>query len=159
MTLSKNAQKLAQIGLVLLYTSLAQIASASIHDLSWISGHWTGTYKGLSIEAQYSSSNGNLILGSTKMVNPQEKVAFYEFEEIAQDGNNMILRALPFGKPGADFPMKEQSRNRVVFENLNHDFPTRIIYELKSDGMLLARIEGKLNGQPHFEEFMFLKEK
>ena len=36
-------------------------------------------------------------------------------------------------------------RQTVIFENLEHDFPQRIIYRREGD-RLIARIEGEVNG-------------
>jgi hypothetical protein len=41
------------------------------------------------------------------------------------------------------FAAKEASGTRVVFENPDHDFPQRIIYERNGD-VLNARIEGRM---------------
>ena len=43
--------------------------------------------------------------------------------------------------------MVRQSEDKVVFENLKHDFPQRIIYRLKAGGNFAASIGGKVNGK------------
>ena len=43
----------------------------------------------------------------------------------------------------------------AVFENPAHDFPTRIAYRITADGGLLARVEGRVNGQPRVLEFPY----
>ena len=45
---------------------------------------------------------------------------------------------------------------RVVFENLSHDFPQRIIYSRKGK-QLCARIEGTLQGKEEGEEWCWDK--
>jgi len=42
--------------------------------------------------------------------------------------------------------------NSVVFENPEHDFPQRILYRLDG-GMLHARIEGVVDGEPLSSEW------
>lgn len=149
--------KLTCLTLVTLIVSAANAATVSIQDLGWLSGYWTGTYQGQNMEAHYSNPDGNMILGMTKILNAQGGVEFFEFEQLEQTNSDLILRPMPFGKVGAEFPVKELKKCRVVFENPSHDFPTRIIYELKSSGQLLARIEGRQNGQDVSEEFLFTK--
>ena len=39
------------------------------------------------------------------------------------------------------FTLKENSNGKLVFENLEHDFPKRIIYHRQKDGSLQTRIE------------------
>jgi hypothetical protein len=134
------------------------LAANRIQDLDWMTGHWTGTYNGLPMEAHYSNSAGGMILGMTKIANG-EKSEFFEFEQVAQEGDSLILRPMPFAKKGVEFPLKELNGTRAVFENPTHEFPTRIIYELKATGELLARIEGMQNGQPAEDSFVFTKAK
>jgi len=39
------------------------------------------------------------------------------------------------------FTLKTKHRNKFVFENLEHDYPNRIIYELEADSLLNIRLE------------------
>ena len=157
MTSFKTATKLFCLTMATLIVSAANATSASIQDLGWMTGRWTGTYQSQKMEAQYSTPDGNMILGMTKIMNSHGSVEFFEFEQFEQTGSDLILRPMPFGKAGVEFSVKELTKDRVVFENPSHDFPTRIIYEFKSNGQLLARIEGQQNGQDISEEFLFSK--
>ena len=51
------------------------------------------------------------------------------------------------------------SANKVIFENKEHDFPQRIIYRLDSDGDLLGRIEGILDGMDRAADFPMTRTK
>jgi hypothetical protein len=44
---------------------------------------------------------------------------------------------------------------QAVFENINHDYPQRIIYKKMLDDSLFARIEGTVDGVDNFEEFRY----
>jgi hypothetical protein len=44
-----------------------------------------------------------------------------------------------------------------VFENLNHDFPQRIIYWREGESTLHARIEGSIKGKERKEEWHWRK--
>lgn len=57
---------------------------------------------------------------------------------------------------GACYPsaFKEAGDKRVVFENLAHDFPQRIVY-WKDGDLLAARIEATVRGQKRSEEWRF----
>jgi hypothetical protein len=152
--------KLAQTTMLALtlLTGLAipEAKAAKIQDLAWLTGHWTGTYQGLPMEAHYGDSSGGMILGMTKIAS-SAKAEFFEFEKIAEEGQSLVLRPFPFGKGGVPFSLKEMTASTVVFENPSHDFPTRIIYQLTPNGGLVARIEGMQNGQPASDEFVFKK--
>ncbi len=55
------------------------------------------------------------------------------------------------------FKEKELSERKVVFENLNHDFPQRIAYEQTSDSTLYAYIEGMKDGNVVRSDFKFTR--
>ncbi|HEY8272874.1 MAG TPA: DUF6265 family protein [Pseudobdellovibrionaceae bacterium] len=129
---------------------------AKVSDLDWLAGKWVGDFQGLPMEAYYTTASGGIILGQTKISNGNT-AEFFEFEKIEQANDSLVLQPMPFGKPGVTFDLKEMGANRVVFENPQHDFPTRIIYELKSKGQLLGRIEGIQNGQSVVQDFLFSK--
>jgi hypothetical protein len=130
-------------------------ALPQIQDLNWMTGHWVGTYNGLPMETFYSNGSGHMILGMTKIADGS-RTDFFEFEQIDtnQDGS-LTLRPFPFAKIGVEFPLKELAGERVVFENPQHDFPARIIYEIDDKRELIARIEGTLNGHPASDQFVF----
>jgi len=57
------------------------------------------------------------------------------------------------------FALKESKNNKFVFENKEHDFPQRIIYELIDPTHFNARVEGKMNGKEMVEEYKMEKMK
>lgn len=133
-------------------------SSGSIQELNWMAGQWRGDYHGAVMDAFYSEPAGQMILGQTK-ISSGDQVEFFEFEKIVQVNDTIELTPMPFGQIDVTFGLKEITKNRVVFENPQHDFPTRIIYELKESGDLFARIEGMQNGSPASEDFLFSKVK
>jgi hypothetical protein len=64
--------------------------------------------------------------------------------------------AVPNGQNIALFALIEYSPKKFVFENKEHDFPQRIIYEFHKDGKLTAAIEGDVNGKLKRKEFSFI---
>ncbi|MEP7168596.1 MAG: DUF6265 family protein [Bacteroidota bacterium] len=57
------------------------------------------------------------------------------------------------------FPLKEitDDGKKFVFENMEHDFPQRIIYHFKNKSMLDARVEGTVDGKEKSSGFHFVK--
>ncbi len=53
------------------------------------------------------------------------------------------------------FKLIESSQDRVVFENKNHDFPQKITYQFISDDVMLATIEGIMNGKTEKMDFKY----
>ncbi|HUP96383.1 MAG TPA: DUF6265 family protein, partial [Usitatibacter sp.] len=62
--------------------------------------------------------------------------------------------ASPGGRAPVEFKLAELGDKRVVFENLAHDFPQRIIYWMEGP-KLAARVEGNVKGQARSEEWRF----
>ncbi len=74
---------------------------------------------------------------------------FIEELAILKIGGRWLYRAKINNQNDSDwvnFVMISDQNNKAVFENKQHDFPQRIIYEFKSDDSLHASIEGEENG-------------
>lgn len=116
------------------------VATATIDDLAWMAGHWTGAVSGVEMEEIWLAPRGGVILGVHRDVREGRAISF-EFLRIASLDTGLAYLAQPQGQPPTAFRLAESSANRVVFANPEHDFPQRIIYWLK-DGKLCARVEG-----------------
>ena len=66
----------------------------------------------------------------------------WEFLRIEREGDSLVFRAIPSGQSPAEFPLLSHDNGEYVFENLQHDFPQRVVYPLPSGDELRARIEG-----------------
>jgi hypothetical protein len=55
------------------------------------------------------------------------------------------------------FKLIETSSEKVVFENKNHDFPQKIVYQYTGEDKLTATILGMMNGKPQKIEFKYAK--
>lgn len=64
--------------------------------------------------------------------------------------------ALPTNQNITLFALTNFSDKKFVFENKEHDFPQKIIYEFHTDGMLTATIEGTVNGEIKRREFNYV---
>jgi hypothetical protein len=114
-------------------------AETKLADLSWISGTWTATIDGTTMEEHWTTPAGGLLLGVHRDITP--KRTSFEFLRIAETKDGIAYIAQPGGRPATTFLLAEASENRVVFANPAHDFPKRIIYWLH-EGQLCARVEG-----------------
>ncbi len=102
----------------------------SISDLSWLEGIWRGRIGDQEFEARYSGADGGQILSASKYTK-DGKPAGFEFERFEQRGDTLLLTPVPEGNSSVSFPLAEYDARsrRAVFENLAHDFPTRISYQ------------------------------
>jgi uncharacterized protein DUF6265 len=126
----------------------AQEQKFSVSDLAWMGGCWEAKSKGREINEQWMKPAGQTMLGMGRTV-AQGRTVEYEFMQIREDKDGAIYYiARPSGQSEASFKLIKLQNREAVFENLEHDFPQRVIYRLQSDGSLFARIEGLSRGQP-----------
>lgn len=135
----------------LLVAAFAGAQPASLDPVAFLAGTWAGEEGGLSMEEHWTPPAGGLMLGLHRDV-AKGKAVFFEFLRIEATPKGIVYLASPKGAPATPFPLVESVGNRAVFENREHDFPTRIIYRLTSDGSLHARVEGTKKGRPAFED-------
>jgi Domain of unknown function (DUF6265) len=114
-----------------------------ISALSWLEGLWQGEIGGRQFEARYSSADGGQILSASKYTE-NGKPAGFEFERFEQRGDTLLLTPFPEGKSSVSFPLAEYDAKgrRAVFENLAHDFPTRISYQRVARDRLTILVSG-----------------
>ena len=120
-------------------------ASASVDDLSWISGCWELRNGNRTTTEWWMKPSGGTMIGMSRTVTGDKTTAF-EFLQIRQQSSDLFYVAKPSGQEEASFKLVRRSDREAIFENPQHDFPQRIIYRLQADGSLAARIEGKMNG-------------
>lgn len=121
----------------------ASAAAVSLSDLSFMSGCWKGKLakgEGL-IEERYNPAAGGLMLGTSQVVE-NGRTSFFELIKVEQQGDGVVMTPMPMGKASVGFKLVRFEGRKAVFENLEHDFPKRIVYSLREDGKLLAHIEG-----------------
>lgn len=137
----------------------AQDANAAkpmkIADVAWLTGGWTTTDGGVTIEEHWIAPAGGTMLAVGRTTKG-ERTMFFEFLRIEQRRDSLVYVAQPAGKsPGTDFTATKCEKNKIVFANPEHDFPKSIAYELKDDGTLLAHLEGDEHGKPAREDFHY----
>lgn len=129
-------------------------AGSGIAALAWMSGHWRAVEDGKGSEEVWLAPEGGLMVGASRTLDGGRAV-FFEYMRIVEDEHGIRLLASPAGKAPTPFQLIESGARRAVFENKEHDFPQRILYWIDEPGVLRARVEGLLDGQPQGEDFRF----
>lgn len=130
-------------------------ADHEINDLHWFVGEWHMIQGARVTTEQWTMPRGGMMLGVSQTVVGEKTVAFEYLRIERRPDGTIAYVAKPSGQPEATFPLLSLSPTKATFENLNHDFPQRIIYEKKTDGSLLAAIEGTRNGALKRIEFPY----
>lgn len=136
-------------------TGIAQ-TKASVDDLSWLSGCWEGRQRDAVVEEIWSKPAGQSMLGLGRTVKGDRTVSF-EFMQLREENGTLVFLPQPQGGTRVPFPLKAFSGGKATFENKEHDFPQRVIYERKGPGLLLASIEGTYKGREERDEFQMRK--
>jgi hypothetical protein len=114
--------------------------------LSWLAGCWAAERGEPGSGEQWMAPAGGSMLGMGRTVRGGRTVE-HEFLLIRVDEQGRaVYVARPSGQREASFAAVELGPDAVTFENLQHDFPQRILYRLLPGDRLAARIEGQRNG-------------
>lgn len=136
------------VALCLLHATGSTFAAneASLSQLAWLSGCWSAEGSELGSGEQWMPLAGASLMGIGRTIR-QGKTVAYEFMRITENSDGKLaFFAQPSGKPPASFPVRSMSSTDVVFENLDHEFPQRVIYRLVTPTQLRAGIEGMRDG-------------
>ena len=128
----------------------------SLEDLSWLTGCWEGRQGDAILEEIWSRPGGGSMLGLGRTVK-ENRTASFEFMQFREENGSLVFLPQPQGGTRVSFPLKDSFGGKLTFENKEHDFPQRVIYERKGPGLLLAAIESAYKGKEEREEFQMRK--
>lgn len=126
--------------------------AAALAELAWLAGCWEDSSDRHLRQEQWLQPLGGTMIGMSRTVVSGRTVE-YEFLQIRVDGDKLLYIARPSGQAETTFTAVAVSSTQAVFENLDHDFPQRIIYEPGPADSLLASIEGQRDGRMRRIEF------
>ena len=122
-------------------------------------GKWEDNSQETTFVEQWTANSDESLSGKGYVMSSKDTV-FIEYLSIrevngvltyfAQVSDHNDGQVIPFG-------LKDKKDKRMVFENPDHDFPQRIIYELSTDSTLYVYIEGVENGNFRKRKLSFLK--
>ncbi len=142
---------LGVVGLAPIFPVSGQVRG--IERVAWLQGCWVMTDAGRVVEEYWMAPRGTSMLGMGRTVR-DDKLVDHELVVLREEGDRLAYEAHPSGQATATFLSREVTAARVVFENLQHDFPQRIGYERSGD-RLLAWIEGPRDGKVRRIEFAY----
>jgi hypothetical protein len=119
----------------------------SMNSLSWMAGCWESSDNGRVTTERWAAPTENLMIGTSQTVKNGKSVSF-EFLRVFSGPQGMAYIAKPSSaKEETAFAFLKAGAKEIIFENLKHDFPQRIIYKTDRSDSLFARIEGMQNGK------------
>lgn len=127
-----------------------------IKSLKWMLGTWKSpTEEGILYE-EWNSLNDSTYIGHAYAISPEGDTTFSENAEIGYMNGLLTYSVTVNDAETTDFTLVD-NQGQAVFENVNHDFPQRIIYKKLAKDSLFARIEGTVDGEEQFEEYRYGK--
>jgi hypothetical protein len=132
---------------------LLEPADRDLAGLAWMTGHWAHRQGDLRTEEHWTQPAAGTMLGVSRLMSG-DRTVFFEYLRIEKTPEGVFYFASPKGRdPATPFRLVEQGDRRVVFENLEHDFPQRITYWIDEDGALRATTWGEGEEGPREEYF------
>lgn len=129
--------------------------SPRIEQLGWFAGCWAFERGGERYEEVWLPPAGDGAIGMARTLKGGKTIN-HEFTQLAVGNDGGIAYvANPSGQTRATFPLLKLDGTRAVFENPQHDFPSRVIYAYTAPDRLDARIEGTLKGRPQATDYPF----
>jgi hypothetical protein len=123
-------------------------AGAGLEAVAFMTGCWRGAFgNGSVIEESYGAADSDVMLGTTRYLR-DGRTRGWEFSRIHADSAGVFLTPYPDGRRSEHaFRLVRAEPGHAVFENLEHDFPKRIIYRRPAADSLVARIEDDARGR------------
>ena len=137
-----------------LIAALLQAAPPAVDDLGWMAGYWLSCGPQGETAETWTDPRGGQMVGHSVTLTPRGRTDF-EMLRIAPVDGVAAYHAQPRGRTATVFKAVEADGDHVVFQNLENDFPQRIIYRRQGADVMTARIEGPINGQEQSLEWRF----
>lgn len=139
---------------ILVFAALAaggyvQDKKPGVADLGWMAGCWelNVPQREMIVSEQWMKPAGGSMIGMGRTVVDGKTVSYEYLRIVEVDGDLNYIAKPSQNKEETAFKLARNTAVEVVFENLRHDFPQRIIYRKGEADSLFARIEGMRNGE------------
>lgn len=126
----------------------------------WFLGEWGNTSKEGELTERWIKENDSVYHGESYFVVGSRDTVFSEHVRL-EDANGKLAYIVTV--PGQNneqpvrFEMTSSNESQVIFENPQHDFPNKIIYNKVGNDSLVAEISGIKKGKPASEKFRMKK--
>ena len=133
--------------------------SQTFNDLIWLLGSWRMEQDGVEFAEIWTKNDSTNFSGKGIGVSGSDTIFYEEIQLQFKEGEicyNVKSRGQNDNET-VSFKLVNHGINTFVFENINHDFPSLIIYKRKDESHMEAWIEGRQNGVIKSESFEFIR--
>lgn len=126
-------------------------------DLSWLEGTWEADAWGGKLTATYAEGRDGGVIGHSSLRHGADE-SYYEFEVFVVEDGEASVTPYPGGKKAERFALASAGAERAVFEHPEKDYPTRITYERRGEGLVIT-LEDPHGTSGKTETFEFVRKK
>ena len=133
--------------------------TSDLQKLKWLTGRWENEMGGIKTVEIWQQKPGNSFLVKGFMLENADTIFSEQITVAAKRGNIYYTVSIPDqnnGKPIA-FKLTENTKNKAVFENPEHDFPQKISYWQTAADTVQISIEGVVKGKRKQEKYYLVK--
>ncbi|MCG3166963.1 MAG: hypothetical protein POELPBGB_02746 [Bacteroidia bacterium] len=124
------------------------------NKFTWLEGKWAQTNGEANFHEEWQRVNENILAGKGFVLSEGDTL-FSEKLTLESNAEKTVYRVEMTTGRIAEFKLTEESDSKLVFEMPENDFPSKIIYNKKSDTELTVVLEGKENGKEIKDELEF----
>ena len=138
-----------------------EIKENKLSGLSWMLGIWKMPTPDGNIFEEWIQISDSLFDGRSYLIPKNGDTVFLENIRLLSSNDTLYyLPKVTNQNEGKEIVFTEKSfrQNEVIFENPEHDFPQRIIYNRTSDSTIRAAIEGSVNNELKRSDFSYSKQ-
>jgi hypothetical protein len=112
-----------------------------LRQVRWLAGCWELQRGGRTGLEMWMPPAGGVMMGASRTI-ANGIVVEWERLLLSEKEGHLVYTSLPSGQSEASFTSTVVTDSGFTVENLQHDFPQRIIYRRQGADSLVARIEG-----------------
>ncbi len=132
-----------------------------IDGFQWLLGSWQNLSVDGNTYETWALLNDSTLSGKGLVIKDKDTL-FSESITLFQQGEDVFYSPIVSDQnegKSISFKLTSHTNNQFIFENLTHDFPTKITYTQVSPDSLLAEISGLMDGEMRTEKFPFGRKK
>lgn len=129
--------------------------TVALEQANWFLGIWQNTAPDGVFTESWEQKNDSLYEGISTVVNQKDTVFFEKInlQKINNDWKYIVSVKNQNNEQPVSFKLTSVNPTQLVFENPQHDFPTKITYTQINKDSIVAEISGKIAGVEKKELF------
>lgn len=143
----------------LLLIGISCSSPSPVEPFEWLIGTWENPRPSGSIYESWEPLSETELKGKSYFIKENDTITLENMRIRVEENKILFVPTVPNQNEGEEvvFAMKEYSDQGFTVENLAHDFPQVIHYQVMSPDSLRASIKGNVNGKEEIRYFPMRK--